>query len=343
MPRLSCIRLRGEATGALQTDDVDVGAAAQLVGSYPAIFRELRAMFQARGVPADESADLAQESILRTIVHLTRHGQARDDVRPLVRTIARNLLVTRVRQRHLELVPLTTDDEIADLAQQPLDEIVESEQREAVQAAIRSLSMRHRRVVGLWMQGLTPAQIARELGIKRNAADALLHRARRRLASKLDGRVLPGILGLVFLRVRNSWGKLGDAMSRLDPTGTVAQATSGLAAVAITAALLASAPAIGTRAVPDEKGFTSPSVGATVEVKSVHGQAALIDTREAATPAVSAPREYRVVQSPKVDSPTREGEEVGLDLVYEPDHGNHHVVDGVIAPAVDAACGPLPC
>jgi RNA polymerase sigma factor (sigma-70 family) len=223
---------------------VNTNATAQLNGSYTTLFRELRATFRARGVPLEESNDLAQETILRTIVHLKRHGQDRDDMRPLIHTIARNLLITRVRRRQPELVPLTQDDQITDTNQLPLDKILESEQREAVHAAVRSLSSRHRRVVSLWMEGLTPGQIARELGIKRNAADALLHRARRRLAGALDpSRVTLGLVGPFLLRLRSGLRRLAETVNRLDPQGSMAQASTGLAAIGLVAVLSAAAPA----------------------------------------------------------------------------------------------------
>ena len=55
--------------------------------------RELRATFRSRGVPSEESADLAQDAILRTLLHLKRRGRTEDDIRPLVHTIGRNLLI----------------------------------------------------------------------------------------------------------------------------------------------------------------------------------------------------------------------------------------------------------
>jgi RNA polymerase sigma factor (sigma-70 family) len=321
------------------TSDVAVN---ELGGSYAALFRELRRLFHARGLSADESSDLAQETILRAIVHLRRHGRTRDDVGPLVRTIARNLLVTRVRHKQVELVPLTMENETTDAGGEPLDEILQRERREIVHIALRSLSPRHRRVVALWMQGLTPQQISRELGIKRNAADAVLHRARRRLASMLDGKLIPGIIGLALLRLRSGLARVADGIGQIDRNGSLAQASGGLAVVIVTSALLVTGSVVGSKGVTSDQRPGSITQQATVEVKSVASTEERHSLETVSPPTVSEAREYHVT-TPTVENPTNEDERIWLDFSYEPEYGDQHLVDSILAPAVDATCGPVGC
>lgn len=211
--------------------------------SYASLFSELSGTFRARGLTAEEARDLAQESLVRTFVHLKRHGQTRPDLRPLAHTIAKRLYVERGRCMRPQFVDLPQAEEVVDPAPQPADVIVAMEERRDVQAALRALGPRHRRVISLWMGGLRPAEIARELGIKRNAADALLHRARRQLASKLDpGRGALGLIGLVVLRLRTGVRRVVDAVAGLDPSGSAAQAGAGLAVAGLAAVLLAMSP-----------------------------------------------------------------------------------------------------
>jgi RNA polymerase sigma factor (sigma-70 family) len=82
-------------------------------------------------------------------------------------------------------VPLADAASVKDDALAPDELAVVAEQRRAVREAVVSLSPRYRRVIELSMRGLGPAEIGRAFGIKRNAADAIIHRARRALASKL--------------------------------------------------------------------------------------------------------------------------------------------------------------
>jgi len=203
--------------------------------SYPQLLGSLSGWFRGRGVPAEESKDLAQETIVRTLIHLKRHGQRGDDLKPLVFTIARNLLTERARRGVGNVVTLTEDIDVADTAPTPLDTVMQLEERSAVSEALAALGSRHKRVIELWMRGETPADIARTLGIKRNAADALLHRARRRLASILreSGQAFGGFLGVWGLKLKLRSLRVATFFSRHDPSAALAQAVSAVAAVSI--------------------------------------------------------------------------------------------------------------
>jgi RNA polymerase sigma factor (sigma-70 family) len=230
----------------------------EFTSSYRASLGRLVGFFRAKGVPREESADLANETMVRMLVHLKRHGRDRTDLGPLVRTIARNLLVERVRKQAPVIVPLADDIDVADDGLGPVDQLVMSERRTEVRKAIGSLSPRHRHVVGLWMDGRTPGEIARELGVKRNAVDAILHRARRSLASKLDGSGVLGVFGITIIRARAFLRRAAGTFVTTDPGGHSAATASGLVAVSL-AAVVSFSPAATAVQRPDAN---APSVRA---------------------------------------------------------------------------------
>ena len=327
-----------DATGARTSSAVREQAIADaLRSSYPALTHELQAIFRRRGVPAEEASDLAQETIVRTLVHLKRHGPSRDDVRPLVHTIARNLLVTRVRRRQPELVPLTPDEELVDETRQPLDEILDRERRQAVRAALAALTPRHRRVVSMWMEGMTPAQIARELGIKRNAADALLHRARRRLASNLGPSPTLGLVAAILVRLRGGARRFTDTLGNLDPTGSLAQATAGLAAVGMAALLVVTTPAQrgATEIVraPDEATRSASAVEPVRAAADERAEVRAVPAVRASAPVVRRQTEIGVRAARGADG----GGGLEAGVVYRQD-GDPGVSGRLLEPLVDRVC-----
>jgi RNA polymerase sigma-70 factor, ECF subfamily len=305
---------------------------AELSSCYPALIRELGSVFRRRGAPLEESRDLAQETIARALVHLKRHGRTRNDLRPLVHTIARNLWVERARRAKMQFVALNDAHEVVDEAPQPVEQVLAQETSKDVDAAVASLSPRHRRVVALWMQGLTPLEIARELGIKRNAADALLHRVKRRLAAQLDpGRATLGILGLFVLRLRAGVRRVVDSMLGLDPSGSFASAAGGLAAVGIVAALAVSGAATQAAA----RSVDARPVVSVAAARSGPGIATSdAASRIAASAAVRESRRDIASAGTEITNPTTgKQDEVGVEFWYNPDDGD------VVMPAVDAAVG----
>ncbi len=316
-------------------------AGEDLAASYASLFRELTAAFRARGLGAEEANDLAQESLVRTFIHLKRHGRTQPDLRPLAHTIARRIYVERGRRARPHMVELPEAEHIADPAPEPVDHIVRIEERQDVRDALASLAPRHRRVVTMWMSGLRPAEIARELGIKRNAADALLHRARRQLAIKLDpSKVTFGVLGIFVLRLRAATRRMVDSVFSLDPSGSLTQAATGLATLGMAAVLITSAPHAGTHGslTPDND---STSSGVVNGVVGRNGEA-LGAVSEAAGQTIPNElqelREYRFRGSRQVQNPaTGEKGRLGVDFIYIPEE-QPSVVDEVLEPAIIAAC-----
>lgn len=287
--------------------------------SYPQLLPALSGWFRGRGVPFEESKDLGQETIVRTLTHLKRHGQRGDDLKPLVFTIARNLLAERARRHTAHVIALNEHIDVADPAPTPLEQVVEGEQRTSVVEALGSLAPRHRRVIELWMAGDTPAEIASSLGIKRNAADALLHRARRRLAALLreTGTGAPSVLGLWRLRMRDATRRLAVAVGYFDPMTVVGQAVGVVAVFSIAGALGVAAP---SAAHPDAHGVRAAAIvhdgSAAAGTSHALGRATASTTHHTGPSGVSADiADHRLSAHTSVKNPaTGTSTPIGIDI-----------------------------
>jgi RNA polymerase sigma factor (sigma-70 family) len=329
------------------------GAAEDLGASYAILFRELGAAFRARGLGTEEANDLAQESLVRTFVHLKRHGRTQEDLRPLAHTIARRLYAERGRRLRPRFVDLPEAEHLADPTPEPIDQVVASEERADVHAALKALTPRHRRVVSLWMSGLRPAEIARELGIKRNAADALLHRARRQLASKLDpSRATLGLFGIAMLRMRLLFRRAMDAVSSLDPSGSTTQATAGLAVAGFTAALMLIGPAnggINQSIVPRNVTNAAESVDVTTSSRVAPAPPAESAAEVSDVPSVDRAslyadiHEHRAGADTGSDSPLGAAGDLDLDIWHERDPTHRGTIGPMLDGATDGACELLAC
>ena len=239
------------------------------------------------------------------------------------------------------MVELPEAEYIVDPSPEPVEHIVKTEERQDVRDALASLTPRHRRVVTMWMSGLRPAEIARELGIKRNAADALLHRARRQLAMKLDpSRVTFGVLGILVLRLRAATRRIVDSAFSLDPSGSLTQAASGLATLGVAAVLITAGSASGTHGTLTPRDITPD---ATAAVEGIQGAADRSSVLKSA-PVSGAPTElrelprYRLSGSREVTNPaTGQKGRLGIDFVYIPEE-NPTVIDHVLDRTVTVGC-----
>lgn len=182
---------------------------------YHATFSRLSRIFRSRGLASEDAEDLAQEAVLRTLNHLDRHGRRPGDLTPLMNTIAKNLVIERFRTGGREL-PFVPDDRLVAPLGDPADDITRLERRERVDAAIELLPARQRVAVRMWLEGAGPAEIANELGLKRNAADALLHRARRFLASKLEDVRDSAWGGVLLTRLRGMVRRTTEWLAPID-------------------------------------------------------------------------------------------------------------------------------
>ncbi len=305
---------------------------------YRSSLSHLVGFFRAKGIGHEEAADLAHETVLRTLLHLKRHGRTRDDIGPLTRTIARNLLIERIRKAGPKVLSLSDEMDAPDEAPGPSDLALQAERQAAVRAAMTSLTPRHRRVIELWMQGLSPADIARELGIKRNAADAILHRARRTLASRLGPKALWGGIVLAWLRTKTqvkhstqalaSWSPDSAALA---PTG-VAVATVGLVAVlGFSGGTSGATP--GVPAAPANRITVQTGSDATPgDVRSVVDRAGEVVTD--ATSALTPTKKVSVGLGPKRNNAST----VGVDVEFVRDPEDRGLLGPLIEGLTVSAC-----
>ena len=172
---------------------------------------------------------------MRAYVHVRRWGVAGEGLDPLMNRIARNLLIDRHRRVAPHLVPLDNAAEISDPCADPPEEVIRRQRAGEVQSAVSELPTRHRTALLCSMDGMSSAEVASQLGIGRNAADALLHRARRSLRDRLshmgEGALSIGLWARI--RARSAAGRVGMG-GPLDAAG----ASTLSAGVAATAAIV---------------------------------------------------------------------------------------------------------
>lgn len=192
----------GEAALSVEARYLEPDLPEELQQAYAQTFDRLRRMFRARGCTPEEAADLAQDAAVRAFVHIRRWGVNGSGLDPLLNRIARNLLIDRYRRTTPHIVPLDDAGELHDPSQDPTEEVARRQRSHAVRTAIRGLPARHQTAITHALNGLTPEEVGRQMGIGRNAADALLHRARRSLKERLQ-TVGEGTFGIAFgIRVR---------------------------------------------------------------------------------------------------------------------------------------------
>jgi RNA polymerase sigma factor (sigma-70 family) len=148
---------------------------------------------------------------MRAYVHVQRWGATGEGLDPLINRIARNLLIDRHRRVAPHLVSLEAASEVHDTAPDLDDQVLQRQRNVEVRSAVSELPERHRTALMYSLKGMTPAEVGDKLGIGRNAADALLHRARRSLRERLR-HVGEGMLGFGFWlgqKVRNGSRRAG--------------------------------------------------------------------------------------------------------------------------------------
>ena len=310
----------------------------ELDGDYAATFERLRRLFVSRGVPGEEAADLAQDAIARCLGHVLRNGaQDRPEgVTPLLNRIAQNLLIDRARAKTPYLVPIDTVDR-ADDAVDPSEEVVSLDARRAVRSAIGALPARHQRALMMSLDGKTPAEIARDFGIQRNAADALLYRARRRLADHLrvGADVALGLVAIVALKVRAGARRVAE-LGRVIEAATASPLALNMATAALATAFVLSVPTLSALAVADQDASGPPAPHArTVE-------RAPLPIADVAVEAIEEP--VRMGTRATVEDPVTGSEnEARLWVFYEPPpEGEPDLVSQVAASAFEESCGTVP-
>ena len=161
----------------------DEGAEARLVELFS---RAIRVMVRVRAGRRLEEEDLTQE-VLMTAITAVRRGQLRDVDRlsAFVAGIARNVINNRLRTSRGAFEPLDDHEDaaVADLRQ----EIAMRERAALVRHALGALSPEDRRLLELTViEGVTSAQMAKQLGVTEEAIRTRKSRALKRLKGRLE-------------------------------------------------------------------------------------------------------------------------------------------------------------
>lgn len=162
---------------------------------YRSTFTDLVRYLYRKVWDAERAQDLAQEAFARVLDRELRGGDAVENPRALVFTVASNLARDEARtvirrRKHLALLksdvesaPATTPDPVADVER--------VRQREAAEGALGRLSDRDRDVLLLWDAGMSYEEISAQTGLALGAVGTTLSRARRRLVEayeSMEGR-----------------------------------------------------------------------------------------------------------------------------------------------------------
>jgi RNA polymerase sigma factor (sigma-70 family) len=149
--------------------------------------------FRTNSVSDDEAHDLAQDAFKRLY---ERMGQIRnDDAWPFLATIAKTILLNRVRARQTQkrsatMIPIDDPElinaepvapEERDYADRQAEEVL----WEKVRSAVVSLPQGQRECLRLWIEGLKYNEIAKVLGITLDAVRSRLRDAKRYLREQL--------------------------------------------------------------------------------------------------------------------------------------------------------------
>ena len=255
----------GEAALSVEARYLEPELPIELDDAYTHTFDRLRRMFRARGCTPEEAADLAQEAAIRAFVHIRRWGVTNGGLDPLLNRIARNLLIDRYRRVAPHLVPLDSAGDLHDPAQDPTEEFARRQRGRDVHHAIRSLPSRHQAAITYSLSGMSPEEVGRQMGIGRNAADALLHRARRSLKEHLEP-VREGMWG-VALAIRVRYDRV---MRRVGVQPGAAEASGAVlsnSAVGVATVVMVVAVTLGGGGAGDGASFASARAATSIPVE----------------------------------------------------------------------------
>lgn len=114
----------------------------------------------------------------------SRHRYREGNVRGWLYQIARNAVTDEFR-RVRPLIPLDDFNELVDREQGILEQMTAREAAEELRRAVAALPPPQDEILNLRMAGLTIPQIAKRLGISREAARSSMYRAFRKLRGEL--------------------------------------------------------------------------------------------------------------------------------------------------------------
>jgi RNA polymerase sigma factor (sigma-70 family) len=160
-------------------------------------YRRVWLYFRACRASDDDAHDYAQETFKRFWER--RHLLRGESPFPLIQTIARNVLLNKLRdqkaiKRSAKLVELD-DPEVGDVPAPQGPDYAERQQQETrrrdLYQAMKELPEGQRRCLGLWLGGYQYDEISKELEISLDAVRSRLRDARRQLRARLGADALP--------------------------------------------------------------------------------------------------------------------------------------------------------
>jgi RNA polymerase sigma-70 factor (ECF subfamily) len=174
-----------DASAGMNTAEIKAWFVREVLPLETALMQYLHHNLGRRG----DAADLRQEVYVR--VCEAARQQAPDPVRPFVFTIARNLLIDRMRREQVVPIDAVSDLEALNVAIDapgPERAVAARDELRRLQIALDRLSPRCREVVILArIEGLTGRTIAARLGISESAVSQQLDNGMRALADVLYG------------------------------------------------------------------------------------------------------------------------------------------------------------
>ena len=148
------------------------------------LFRRLGTAF------APQFDDIQQDVLTKVFLTLDRFDVERGiKFTTWVYTYARNHCIDLLKRKRLPVVPMESGGEVFAIADRqsisPVRNLEQSELREQIDAAIATISPRHRDVFVLRERGMRYAEIARRLGVGEGTIKSRLRKARISLQRKL--------------------------------------------------------------------------------------------------------------------------------------------------------------
>jgi len=159
----------------------------RILGEHGAASSRLAYSYEA---VASIQEELVQEIAL-AIWQALAHFRGECSERTFVFRIAHNRGLTHVWRRrplHRPLEELEESDEPIDPRPHPDEQAARTTQRARLMSAVRTLSVTHRQIIVLMLEGLSHAEIGEVLGIKENNVAVRLTRARKALKDALGAR-----------------------------------------------------------------------------------------------------------------------------------------------------------
>lgn len=127
-----------------------------------------------------EADDIGQEAFLRVWLHATKFDPQVAQFTTWLYRIVVNLSFDQTRRRAFE--PLEKAGEVPDRAPQPIQRLIEDEERRLIDRAMEGLSDRQRCAIALFhMEGLSGEEAAKAMNLSAKAFESLLGRARTTL------------------------------------------------------------------------------------------------------------------------------------------------------------------